>query len=74
MGQIHLSNKSLMNLFGISYLKARPGHRKFRTNNRQKVAEESEKTWGAPLLQQVYFIERLCVEPVLTNIAREKEL
>ena len=39
-----------------------------------RVAEMSAKAWEAPLLQQAYFIERLCVGPMLTHVARGTDL
>ena len=39
-----------------------------------KVAEKAEKAWRAPLLQQAYFINRLCIGPMLSHIARGTNL
>ena len=39
-----------------------------------KVAEKAEKAWRAPLLQQAYFINRLCIGPMLSHIARGTDL
>ena len=39
-----------------------------------KVAEKSRRAWEAPLLQQAYFIERLCIGPMLTHIVRGTDL
>ena len=39
-----------------------------------RVAEKAEKAWRAPLLQQAYFINRLCIGPMLSHIARGTDL
>ena len=39
----------------------------------EEVAERSKMAWNAPLLQQAYFIEKLC-GPMLTHLARGTDL
>ena len=39
-----------------------------------EVANKAEKAWKAPLLHQAYFINKLCIGPMLSHIARGTDL